>query len=46
MIAVWLVGFDRAVRARYPGLVRHAFVSVLAAIGSVTRRAGATPATI
>jgi len=46
MIAVWLFGFDRAVRARYLGLARHAFVSVLAAIGSATRRAGATPATI
>jgi len=46
MIAVWLFGFDRAVRARYLGFARHAFVSVLAAIGSATRRAGASPATI
>jgi O-antigen/teichoic acid export membrane protein len=46
LIAVWLFGFDRVVRARYVAYARHAFVSALAVLGSLTRRAGATPATI
>ncbi len=44
--AVWLFGFDREVRARYLTYARHAFVSAVAMLGSFTRRAGATPATI
>jgi O-antigen/teichoic acid export membrane protein len=46
LIAVWLFGFDTAVRARYLAYARHAFVSTLGVVSSLTRRAGARPATI
>jgi O-antigen/teichoic acid export membrane protein len=46
LIAVWLLGFDRAVRTRYLTYARHAFVSLVAAPGSLGRRPGTTPATI
>ena len=45
LIAVWLVGFDTVVRARYVASTRHAFVSVLALLASAIRRAGTSPAT-
>jgi O-antigen/teichoic acid export membrane protein len=46
LIAVWLFGFDTAVRARYLSYARHAFVSTLGIVSSLTRRTGARPATI
>jgi O-antigen/teichoic acid export membrane protein len=46
LIAVWLFGFDTAVRTRYLAYSRHAFVSILGMLSSLTRRAGARPATI
>jgi O-antigen/teichoic acid export membrane protein len=46
LIAVWLFGFDATVRRRYLAYARHAFVSVVTILASLTRRAGASPATI
>jgi O-antigen/teichoic acid export membrane protein len=46
LIAVWIFGFDQAVRARYLTYARHAFVSLVAVHSSLTRRPGTTPATI
>jgi O-antigen/teichoic acid export membrane protein len=46
LVAVWLFGFDAAVRARYLAYARHAFTSILGVLSSLTRRAGARPATI
>jgi O-antigen/teichoic acid export membrane protein len=46
LIAVWLFGFDAAIRARYLAYARQAFAAVLAILASLTRRAGTSPATI
>ena len=46
LIAVWLLGFDRAVRTRYLTYARRVFVSFVATPASLRRRPGATPATI
>jgi O-antigen/teichoic acid export membrane protein len=46
LVAVWLFGFDTAVRTRYLAYARHVFVSVLGLLTSLTRRAGTSPATI
>jgi O-antigen/teichoic acid export membrane protein len=46
LIAVWLFGFDHAVRARYLTYARRAFVSLVAVPDSLSRRPGTTPATI
>jgi O-antigen/teichoic acid export membrane protein len=46
LVAVWLIGFDQVVRARYLTYARHAFVSLLTVSGSLTRRPGAAPVTI
>ena len=46
LIAVWLFGFDATIRARYSAYARRSFVAVLGALTAITRRTGASPATI
>jgi O-antigen/teichoic acid export membrane protein len=44
--AVWLLGFDAAVRTRYSAYARHALFSAVTTVIALTRRTGASPATI
>jgi uncharacterized membrane protein len=46
LAAVWLFGFDEALRARYAGYARHAIVSAATTLIALTRRARANPVTV
>jgi O-antigen/teichoic acid export membrane protein len=46
LAAVWLFGFDEALRARYTGYARHAIVSAATTLIALTRRARTNPVTV